>query len=901
MDSAALANILDMVPQGVVVFGLDRQILYCNQTFLDITGFDRSDLAGALCGLMQGPDTDRMAMHAIEAAIGTRNAFSGKFQNYRKSGEAYWSDLTFKPVFNDEGALRHFVMMLRDITEQRDAELQAEALRIAVGDAKHELDMLSSHFKNAKRIAKIGVFDYSVGTDLMFWSEELIEMLAFPKEKFPALSDVFASRIDEIDLPRFQELFGAAVRDGVPYEITVKVLRYDDTEIYMELVADVRDVEGDRRIIGIARDVTTETIVAKQLFDEKQRFELASRGTQDAIFEWDLVSGSFWANEAFEAVYGYPAPNRLELGNLEDISAVEAEHDRVRQITLEAIASDKQRFSVDYEFTRADGTRGHAAVRAFIVRDHRGKALRVIGTATDVGQISRTMRALEASEERFRIIADTVSDVLWDRNFDDDTMWVTPDWPARLRVAIEPKVSLEQFFLAHVDPKDALRVQQSFLRAIKSDASRWEIQYGLIGSDGERVDLAVKAAILRNPDGKAHRMLGNARNVTFETRQREGYSRSRALEAVGQLTGGVAHDFNNQLMIIQGNAELLEMSNLDEEQAESVALISQACSSSADMTQRLLSFSRQSNLKSGRVDLTRLVPNTVALLRVGIPESISVRCKMPGSIWQAAADANALEQAIVNLAVNARDAMVNGGEIIIGCENRQISGQMEPFQSELEPGDYVAVSVTDNGAGMSPDVLAKAFDPFFTTKEVGKGTGLGLSTVYGFAKQSKGHVTIYSELGRGTTITLFLPRFFEKEAETGRANANDVAHPGSGQRILVVEDQPQLRAHVEKLLTKMGYRVNVAEDGKAALSLLEKGMEFDLLFTDVIMPGGLNGQQLADQVRKRAPHTKVLYTSGYPAFAFEHLQLDEVEQVKLLRKPYRSTELSEMLAELLSA
>ncbi|WP_181443588.1 PAS domain-containing protein [Porphyrobacter sp. YT40] len=899
MNNAEFAEILDAVSQGVLVFGADRKILYCNQAFLDITGFDRPDVANVLFSIMQGPHTDPDTLLAIEKAIDSGREFSAEIQNYRKTGDTFWYELTFKPKFHQDGTLRHFIGILRDISAQKRAEFEANHLKSAFDEKNNQLELISGFLKNAQRIAKIGVFDYSVGEDRQYWSDELISMLGFPKENFPAPVDVFVSRIDKGDLPLFEELFDQAVRNGLPYEITLKVYRYDGRAMYMQVIADVRDVAGDRRITGIARDVTDETEAAARLLEEKQRFELAAQATLDVIFDWNIETGAYWANEAFETVYGYPAPSHIGLYGLEGISAVKADHDLVRRVTLEAIEAGKERYSVDYSFIRADGKRGHAAVRASIVRDPTGKARRIIGTATDVGQLTDAMTALEASEERFRIIADTVSDVLWDRDFDTDTIWVTPDWPTKLRIAIDSDVRMDRFFDDHVEPEEAVRVQKSFLEAIKSDATEWECQYGLIGSDGSRIDLAVKAAILRNSDGRAQRMLGNARNVTFEVRQQEGFTRARALEAVGQLTGGIAHDFNNQLMIIQGNAELLEMSALDEDQSESAALINQACVSAADLIQRLLSFSRQSHLRSERVEIARLIPNVVALLRAGIPESITVRCKVPPGIWQAKADANALEQAIINLAVNSRDAMPNGGDIIIGCENRIISGDTHPFAAELEPGEYVELSVTDNGHGMAPEVKAKVFEPFFTTKEVGKGTGLGLSTVYGFAKQSNGHVIVYSEPDRGTTVALYLPRYTEIVEQYMPDLVTRSAHPGNGKRILLVEDQERLRDHVCKLLTKMGYKVTSAANGIEALSLLQDGQNFDLLFTDVIMPGGLNGQELAQKTTKLRPSMKVLFTSGYPASAFEHLRLDEVEHIKLLKKPYRSAELTAALAELL--
>jgi len=896
VDDNTFDQILDSISQGVVLFGADRKISYCNQAFLDITGFDRGDVAGALCHIMQGPDTDPATIAAIDAALRDGVEFSGEILNYRKSGETFWNQLTFKPEFNADGSVHHFIGISRDITREKTAEIKAAQFQNESFQKSNELELLSGHLSSAQRIAKIGIFDYSVRDDLQYWSDELINMIAAPRDEFPAPSDLFVSRIDRSDRPKFDDLFYAAVQKGIPYEITVKVHRYTGGTMYMQIIADVRDVGDDRRISGIARDVTEETTAALSLAHEKERFELAARATQDAIFEWNLETHEFWANAAYEVIYGYKPPSHVDLNALEKMADLKADADFTRRMTQEAIDSQDDRYSIEYSFTRPEGTLGHAVVRGFIVRDERGKAVRIIGTSTDVGRLTETMAALEESEERFRIIADTVSDVLWDRNFDTGDLWVTPDWPERLRVAIDPSLNIQDFLLKHVHPDSRNQLDESFRQALKSNVDEWETQYGLIDSDGQRIDLAVKAAVMRRPDGRVYRMLGNARNVTIERRQQEGYTRARALEAVGQLTGGVAHDFNNQLMIIQGNAELLEMSELNEEQAESVALISQAASSSVDLTKRLLFFSSQSQLKTSCVDLTKLIPNTVALLRAGIPESITIGCALPSGMWQTRADANALEQAIVNLALNARDAMPDGGDIIIACENKTIFENKEPLSLAVEPGDYVVISVNDNGEGMLPEVLSKAFEPFFTTKDVGKGTGLGLSTVYGFAKQSGGHVTISSEPGEGTTIHLFLPRVHEADEAEAAASSSEEAQPDTGQRILLVEDEGEVRAHVEKLLIKLGYVVTSAANGQDALSLMRRGSQFDLLFTDVIMPCGMNGPQLAEQIKMVDPGMKVLFTSGYPASAFEHFGLDERDHIRILTKPYRLADLKAALA-----
>jgi signal transduction histidine kinase/ActR/RegA family two-component response regulator len=429
----------------------------------------------------------------------------------------------------------------------------------------------------------------------------------------------------------------------------------------------------------------------------------------------------------------------------------------------------------------------------------------------------------------------------------------------------------------------------------------WESEYQLVNRDNQKIDAAVKASIIRKPDGTAHRVLGNLRDITALKRQQEGYTRSRALEAVGQLTGGVAHDFNNLLMIIQGNAELLGMSALAEHDAESVELISRAAESAAKLTRRLLTFSGQTRLESRCTDIPPFIETVLPLLRAGLPESIAIKVSIEDNVWQPDTDAISLEQAIVNIAMNAKDAMPNGGEFSIICENHEVTPEMVANNSGLGAGRYVVLSLCDTGSGMPASVQARAFEPYFTTKEFGKGTGLGLSTVYGFATQSGGTATIYSEEGHGTTINIYLPVCKDCEPEPVNAIENsEIEIAPQQKRILVVEDQPEVRAHVVKLLTRLGYDVASASDAIEALALLEGGESFDLLYTDIIMPGGMNGQELSKAAEAIAPGMKVLFTSGYPAAAFEHLGFEDRGGINILRKPYKADQLKQAVARTLT-
>jgi signal transduction histidine kinase/ActR/RegA family two-component response regulator len=380
----------------------------------------------------------------------------------------------------------------------------------------------------------------------------------------------------------------------------------------------------------------------------------------------------------------------------------------------------------------------------------------------------------------------------------------------------------------------------------------------------------------------------NLRSQIEQRENAEGALRQvQKMEAMGQLTGGIAHDFNNLLQVIIGNLEVLQRRNLvaNDDGKRMVASAVRNAERASTLTQRLLAFARRQPLNPKSLDVNKLVNGMSELLHRTLGESIRIETVLTGGIWRVAADANQLENALLNLAVNARDAMETGGKLTIETSNAFLDDAYART-NEIKPGQYVVVAVTDTGTGMPIDVMQKAFEPFFTTKDVGKGSGLGLSQVYGFIKQSEGHAKIYSEPGDGTTIKLYLPRL--AVAGEGAETAAEVqALPeGSSERlILVVEDDEDVRAHAVAILKELGYSVLEAGDGRSALRTLEAHPEVQLLFTDVGLPGGVNGRQLADDARQRCPELLVLFTTGYARNAIVHQgRLDP--GVELITKPF---------------
>ncbi|MFK4507850.1 CHASE3 domain-containing protein [Bradyrhizobium daqingense] len=371
---------------------------------------------------------------------------------------------------------------------------------------------------------------------------------------------------------------------------------------------------------------------------------------------------------------------------------------------------------------------------------------------------------------------------------------------------------------------------------------------------------------------------------------------SQKLDAIGKLTGGVAHDFNNMLTVISGNTEtLVESLKSQPELQRTARLIDDAAERCAELIQHLLAFARRQPLQPRNVEINAAVADIAKLLRPTLGEQIQIETVLEQGRMTSHIDPSRLTNAVLNMAINARDAMPNGGKLLLETHRVVLDEAYAQANADVTPGPYVMLAVSDTGTGMSTETQQKAFEPFFTTKEVGKGSGLGLSMVYGFVKQSGGHIKIYSEEDHGTTIKLYLP--------PGEATA-DVAAPvapqaeGGAETIFVVEDDSLVRNFVTAQLQSLGYRTVAASDGRSALELIDAGQKFDLLFTDVVIPGGMSGRDLADEVARRRPGLKVLYTSGYTDNAIvHHGKLDD--GVMLLTKPYRRNQLAEMIRKAL--
>ena len=510
----------------------------------------------------------------------------------------------------------------------------------------------------------------------------------------------------------------------------------------------------------------------------------------------------------------------------------------------------------------------------------------------------RATAQLAETEETFRRLVDGVKD---HAIFMLDTDGYVTSWNAggvRIK-GYTAREAIGSHFSRFYSPEDQQAgVPDNVLReaatAGKHESEAWRIR-----KDGSRFWASVVVEPLHDHAGHLIGFAKITRDITEKHQAEQALEQAHAalvqaqkLEALGQLTGGVAHDFNNLLTAILGSLELLEgeKAHLSARGRRVLGVVRQAADRGATLTTRLLAFSRRQRLAPQPTDLNKLVAGMSDLLRRTLGEQIVIETVLAGGLWQVMIDQNQMESSILNLAVNARDAMLEGGKLTIGTSNTYLDTDTA---SEIPAGQYVLVTVSDNGIGMPPEVMRRAFEPFFTTKEEGKGTGLGLSQVFGFAKQSGGHIMLQSEAGHGTSVKIYLPRHtaMQSVAETVNQHASSLPR-ARGEVILAVEDDPEVRFFSVTALTELGYRTLEAADASSALSILANEPTIDLLFTDIGLPG-MNGHVLAEKAKNIAPQIKVLFTTAYARNATVRPDLPEAD-ISLLPKPFTVERLASM-------
>ncbi|MBP2230869.1 PAS domain S-box-containing protein [Azospirillum agricola] len=811
--------------------------------------------------------------------------------------EEVWCDLFYSPVPDESGRVAGVLCTVIETTARihamRATERSEERLR-------HALDAA----------AAVGVWDWDVGSGLVHTDAAYARLFSVDPAAAAAGAPLsnFVDGILPEDRDGVRRCLDAAMRDGRRFTIEYRLLSDGGMRWVSSHGRRLSGSEGaPPRISGVTVDITERKAIEEALRASENRLRRAQEAGRVGTFEVDIAGSTVTGSDMFFRLWGLEPMESAPAALFEGMLVTE---DRALSSNDGSRAAGSAVTAVEYRIRRADtGEERWLSRHADFLRDGDGRPVRLVGTLHDVTERKRAETALRAlnaelearvaerTRERDRIWA-VSQDLLCIADLDGVLLSVNPAWSRTLGWSDSEIVGRTATWMEHPDDHERSRRTVAGLAA---GTPTLNYENRLRCRDGTYRWLSW-AAVLDNDFvyGVARDITaGKERDAELE-RAREQLRQSQKMEAIGQLTGGIAHDFNNLLQAMSGCLQLI--GRRAGERPGVAPLIDagrQAVDRGARLVQQLMAFARKQSLHPEPFDLRDRLLGMTGLLERALRADIQSSMDLAAGLWAVEADPTQFELAVLNLAVNARDAMPGGGHLVIAACNVTLGGAATggPGPDGLA-GDFLRIRVTDTGTGMAPEVAAHAFEPFFTTKPVGKGTGLGLSQVYGFARQSGGTVMVDSAPGQGTTVTLLLPRATGNKAggATGEPMAGDgAAPPGRGLRILMVEDDPLVAPVVRAALEEMGYTVAHAGSGHEALVRLRGGEPADLLFSDVVMPGTVSGVDLAREIRRLRPGLPVLLTTGY------NEDLTGMETFRVLPKPYRIEDLGAIIEAELAA
>lgn len=704
-------------------------------------------------------------------------------------------------------------------------------------------------------------------------------------------------------------------------DLTYSPIRDETAQVAGILVTAIETNER-RRIALELQQRSEDSLKAQQQTEERLQLALAAT---DAVgtWDWDIGEDRFIADAHFAQLHGVDPAQASQLPISDYLQGVHPEDRALIARSIKHCITHGTEYAEEYRLLQGDGDIRWVFARGRCYKDHHGRPVRFLGAALDLTERKHTEQALRQSQTELQLIINAmpilISYVDHEERFRLNNAAYL-DWygltPQELYGrTIREVIGEEAYFLRAPYIAEALagRPCSFSLYTPHRDGS---IRHALMnylprhGADGavngfyifviDETERKKTEEALRNLNETLEERVSARTEQLAQANQRlqnEMFERERAedalrhaqkMEAVGQLTGGIAHDFNNMLTGIIGSLDLMQRYIADG-RANEIGRFTEAAVSSANraaaLTHRLLAFSRRQSLDRKQLNVNELIHSLEDLIRRTKGDQIELKLQLADDLWPVSTDVSQLENALLNLVINARDAMPEGGELLIETVNVYLDGSDITTLEPVKAGDYLMLAVSDNGTGMTPSVRSKAFDPFFTTKPIGQGTGLGLSMIYGFAQQSGGHVSLDSLHGQGTCVRLYLPRLYALEPEHPPTNpVEPPAHLPSGETVVVVEDDPAVRMLVLDLLKELGYRAFEAEDAKSALPLLESDLRVDLLVTDVGLPG-MNGRQLAEVARQHRPGLKVLFMTGYAQKAAERQGFLE-DGMDMVAKPF---------------
>ncbi|MEN3975930.1 PAS domain S-box protein [Emcibacter sp. SYSU 3D8] len=852
---------------------LDARYTYGNKAFVALLGYSSFDDIDGRPFRDFITDPDKVA-GSIETLRET-GRWAGELRMVRADGTEFDVAVLAGVVLDDEGEPFRVIVSYLDITERNKA--------LAV------LSRREGQLRQAQKLARVGAWRLDIAGGIYQMPAETRNILGLDGG-YAAYDQALAERqIHPDDFPQFeaaiQELESGAIDSA---RVQYRFLTPHGETIHLQVILEAeRDASGTLTgLSGVLQDVTGFRQLEQAHRETERAMTALMRNLSGMVYrcENDERWTMRFVSDACRQVLGYEGH---ELIDNQLISYMEVLDPRDRQRVWDGIQSaikNRHAFQMSYRITTKQGELRWVLEQGSAIRDEHDNVVALEGYVADITAEQRVVEQLQESEARNRAIMESASVAL-----------ITANDQGMIESANPEAERLFGYPAAEIAGRDLAVLMPAFHAAPAEGGAPREVTGVRRGGEEFPVDLAVSDMRL----GDRRLIIASARDLTERKRAEARLNQAQKMETVGQLVGGVAHDFNNLLMAMQLNLELATMLVDDRpEVAESINVALSAVDRGAELTRRLLAFSRQQPLEPRVINANELIGNMMKLLHRLLQENIDTQTHLDPAIWPMEVDPGQLEAALLNLIVNARDAMPDGGSLRIETANVVLEPADAEHPDDVAQGEHVRITVSDTGTGMPPDVQERAFDPFFTTKDVGKGSGLGLSMVYGFVKQSGGHIAIDSSVGVGTRIVLHFRRAHAAPVSSmARKPEQETIRPGH-ETILLVEDDADVRQTIDRLLKSLGYQVTAAADGPAAVELIVGGLRPDLLLADVVLPKGMGGMDVAEAVAARVPTCRILFMSGYTEDAVTHHgRLDE--GVVLLSKPFPRDLLASKVRELL--
>jgi PAS domain S-box-containing protein len=695
------------------------------------------------------------------------------------------------------------------------------------------------------------------------------------------------------DFERVAAAWREAVATGTAYEQEERHRRFDGTyRWFLARVVPRRDAAGRvERWFGSSTDIEDRKRAEEALRESERRFKHAQLYARLGYWELDLVADRITATAETDDLFGLPAGTNLSMAEFEALIHPD-DRDLHRRALSDLLQRDKG-YDLEYRIVRPDGDVRYMHVRDKLVRDESGQPIRMYGIVQDITERKRATEALRRNEELLRRAEAMAHSASWTFAVDDEAVFASDGGQRLFGWAPGPRRLADLLALVH--PDDRPQVESGMQAALAG--TPFEIEHRLVVA-GEVKWVRRRIEPDTDATGRVVRLVGVSQDITAWRRLEEQFRQAQKMEAVGTLAGGVAHDFNNLLTVINGYSDLL-LSDLEpgDPMRELLVEIHKAGVQGALLTRQMLMFSRQQVVEPKVLDLNAVIADTEKMLRRLIREDIILTTALAPSLAAVKSDPGQLEQVLMNLSVNARDAMPHGGRLTIETRNVTLDETYNRMHPQVRPGEYVLLAVSDTGTGMDPQTKARVFEPFFTTKGAGKGTGLGLAVVHGVVTQGEGHIEVYSEVGQGTTFKLYLPAVKE-QLKSGKSVHGLDPMPRGSETLLLVEDEDAVRALARHVLTACGYTVLEAADGRDAVQVAERHAgSIDLVVSDVVMPH-LGGRQLVERLVAVRPGMKVLFLSGYTDYAVVRHGVLEADHA-FLQKPFTPTALAQKVRDVL--